>query len=679
LVNFDSNSEFYHFNNRIIMKKILILSVVLTALIAGCADNKEIVEEQQTGKERTITLTASMPDEGSETAPAMGAETRIALTPDGKNIKLTWQAGDQLQLCFVQGSTKVKQTVAVSDISVDGKRATFDITIPAEITTGTFDLYGMYGGGGLSDTDPTIAILPTGLSLAGDLTGVQDQKHVMLKFSQTGIDVNNPSISVTFSHLGSLFSVRLKNTSASSWDGISKIKIIADTGGWLYGGENGGVQYDLVSGTFVSGPVSNNYMAFSLSSPINLPAGEEKQFWGWYPPVSDVPSLRLEVFSSDAILAQSSNSRPSRDASSGKSYYFYAVWDGTLLKFADDAFSPRSMMEDLSVTGDIMHAAEGTDFIGIVYSKSGSVYYNAAKFDGTWTGETLLGEGTEARIAIDGGNHPHVVYTSGGQIIYRTTSDGTTWNTANITSNYGGTCSRPDISVDTEGYADISYTDSKGGDGDGYNDIMYAQNSSGTFVKTLFFNGYYYYSSGSVDAAYYNKNSYIAIDQSGGPFVITHQRTMNRALSSTYNNYSVVVKSTNASGGTAGTSGDTHDVYDIAFNGTDVVALFKDNNVNRTAVLQTSGTTINFTNSSDIATTGVTPTSLSVNASHTVMSGYVGTGPNLFTKYDAYENTYSEITIKSGTKPAVVNVYGIFYVVYTDNAGSVKIVRVKTS
>lgn len=663
------------------MKKILILSVVLTALIAGCADNKEIVEEQQTGKERTITLTASMPDEGSETAPATGAEPRIALTPDGKNIKLTWQEGDQLQLCFVQGGTTVKQMVTVSDISVDGKRATFDITIPAEITTGTFDLYGMYGGGGLSDTDPTIAILPTGLSLAGDLTGVQDQKHVMLKFSQTGIDVNNPSISVTFSHLGSLFSVRLKNTSASSWDGISKIKIIADTGQWLYGDENGGVQYNLVSGTFVSGPVSNNYMAFKLSSPIKLPAGEEKQFWGWYPPVSDVPSLRLEVLnSSDQILAQSSNSRPSRDASSGKSYYFYAVWDGTLLKFADDAFSPRSMMEDLSLTGDIMHAAEGTDFIGIVYSKSGSVYYNAAKFDGTWTGETLLGEGTEARIAIDGSNHPHVVYTSGGQIIYRTTSDGTAWNTASITSNYNSSCSKPDIVIDANGYAHISYTDGNG-NGDGYRDIMYAQNSSGTFVKTLFFNGFFDdYGGSSGYAEYYDKNSYIAIDQDGEPFIITHQRTLSKQPRWQDNNYYVVVKSSSASGKTSGTyKTDPNDTYDIAFNGTDVVALFKDNNVNRTAVLQTSGTTINFTNSSDIATTGVTLTSLSVNASHTVMSGYVGTGPNLFTKYDAYENTYSEITIKSGTKPAVVNVYGIFYVVYTDNAGSVKIVRVKTS
>lgn len=659
------------------MKKILILSVVLTALIAGCADNQEIVEEQQTGKGRTITLTASMPDEGSETAPATGAEPRIALTPEGKNIKLTWQEGDQLQLCFVQGGTKVKQTVTVSNIFPDGKRATFGITIPPAITTGTFDLYGVYGGGGLSDTDPTIAILPTGLSLAEDLTGVQNQKHVMLKFSQTGIDVNNPSISVTFSHLGSLFSVRLKNTSASSWDGISKIKIIADTGGWLYGGENGGVQYNLVLGTFVSGPVSNNYMAFSLSSPINLPAGEEKQFWGWYPPVSDVPSLRMEVLnSSNAILAQSSNSRPSRNASSGKSYYFYAVWDGTLLKFADDAFSPRSMMEDLSVTGDIMHAAAGTDFIGIVYSKSGSVYYNAAKFDGTWTGETLLDQGTEARIAIDGSNHPHVVYTSGGQIIYRTTSDGTAWNTASITSNYGGTCSSPDISVDAEGYADISYTDSNG-NGDGYRDIMYAENSSGTFVKTLFFNGYYYYSGGSRQAAYYDKHSYIALDGDDQFSIITWMHSIYGGLGWIDHSYSVVVKSTNASGGTAGTSGDTHDVYDIAFNGTDVVALFKENNVNKTAVLQTSGTTINFTNSSDIATTGVIPTSLSVNASHTVMSGYVGS--TLFTKYDAYENTYSEITIKSGTKPAVVNVYGIFYAVYTDNAGSVKIVRVKTS
>ncbi|HPD43638.1 MAG TPA: hypothetical protein PKZ45_05210 [Dysgonamonadaceae bacterium] len=665
------------------MKKILILSVVLTALIAGCADNKEIVEEQQTGKGRTITLTASMPDEGSETAPATGAETRIALTPDGKNIKLTWQASDQLQLCFVQGSTKVKQTVAVSDISVDGKRATFDITIPAEITTGTFDLYGMYGGGGLSDTDPTIAILPTGLSLAGDLTGVQNQKHVMLKFSQTGIDVNNPSISVTFSHLGSLFSVRLKNTSAASWNDIAKIKIIADADAaeWLYSGEDGGVQYNLVSGTFVSGPVNSNYMAFDLSSPIKLPAGGEKQFWGWYPPVSDVPSLRLEVLnSSDQILAQSSNSRPSRDASSGKSYYFYAVWDGTLLKFADDAFSPRSMMEDLSVTGDIMHAAEGTDFIGIVYSKTGSnnIYYNAAKFDGTWTGETLLGEGTEARIAIDGGNHPHVVYTTGGQIIYRTTSDGTTWNMDSITSNYGGTCSSPDISVDAEGHADISYTDSNG-DGDGYRDIMYAENSSGTFVKTLIFNGFYDdYGGSSAYAEYYNKKSYIAIDQSGGPFVVTHRQAIIKAPGWNDNKYHVVVKSSSASGETSGTyKTDLNDSYDIAFNGTDVVALFKDNNVNKTAVLQTSGTDINFTNSSDIATTGVTPTSLSVNASHTVVSGYVGS--TLFTKYDAYENTYSGITIKSGTKPAVVNVYGIFYAVYTDNAGSVKIVRVKTS
>lgn len=661
------------------MKKILGISIiVLIALITSCADNKEIVELQQSAKGRTLSLTAVMPNDESGVASSSSSETRIALTPEGKNIKLTWEAGDQLQLCFVQGDTKVKQTVTVSTISEEGKHATFDITVPGEISTGTFDLYGVYGGGGLSDTDPTIAILPSNLSLAGDLTGVQTNKHVMLKFSQTGIDANSPSISVTFSHLGSLFSVRLKNASTESWNDIAKIKIIADNGGWLYGDKDGGVQYNLALGTFVSGPVNSNYMAFNLSSPINLPAGDEKQFWGWYPPVSDVPSLRLEVLnSSDGILAQSANSRPSRTASSGKSYYFYAVWDGSLLKYADDAFSARPMMEDLTIAGsDVLHAAEGTDFIGIVYSRSGTIYYNAAKFDGTWAGETSLGTGTEARIAIDGNNHPHVVYTSGGNIIYRTTSDGSTWSSATISSMYGGTCYMPDIAVDADGYAHISYTDGNG-NGDGYRDIMYAENSSGTFQKTLIFNGYYEYMSGSKWGSYYEKNSYIALDGNDQYNILTWEHSMNGAIGWTDHNYYVVVKSSMASGRTDGTyNTDPNDVYDIAFNGTNFVALYRDNNVNRTAVLQTSGTTINFTNSSAIATASVAPTSLSVNASHTVVGGYVGS--NLFTKYDTSENTYSDITIKSGTKPMVVNVYGTFYVIYTDNGGNIKIIRAKT-
>lgn len=457
---------------------------------------------------------------------------------------------------------------------------------------------------------------------------------------------------------------------------------MADTGGWLYGDENGGVQYDLVEGSFVSGPVTNKYMTFNLSVPVDLAAGEEKQFWGWYPPVmsGQIPSLRLEVLNgSDAILAQSANGRPARSASAGMSYYFYAVWDGTLLKFATDAFSARPIMEDLTVTGgDILHAAEGTDFIGIVYSKSGTIYYNAAKFDGTWAGETSLGTGTEARIAIDGNNHPHVVYTSGKNIIYRTTSDGTTWSTASITSNYGSSCYKPDIAIDGNCYAHISYTDGNGNN-DGYKDIMYAENSSGTFQNKVIFNGYYNdYGGGSGYAQYYEKKSYIAIDGSAGYYVITHERDYSKYSGGGDNYYYVIVKSNTASGGTSKTyKTDPNDVYDIAFSGTDVVALFKDNNVSKTAVLQTSGTKINFTNASEIATTNVTPTSLSANASHTVVCGYVGT--NLFTKYDTYENTYSDITIKSGTKPAVVNVYGVFYVVYTDNAGNVKIMRVKTS
>ena len=107
----------------------------------------------------------------------------------------------------------------------------------------------------------------------------------------------------------------------------------------------------------------------------------------------------------------------------GRAYHLYALWDGTSLYFTDDTFTPPA----LPLTGNLMHADGGDDFIGVVYSKGdGNVYYNSTKNGNTWLGETLLGTGTEARIAIDqiaGSYKPHVVFTSDNKIAY-TTFDG---------------------------------------------------------------------------------------------------------------------------------------------------------------------------------------------------------------------------------------------------------------
>lgn len=73
-----------------------------------------------------------------------------------------------MQLLFLQGETKVKQIVTVKNISTDRKKADFDIILPESINEGLFDLYGVYGGGGLSDTDPALAVLPANPGTAGE-------------------------------------------------------------------------------------------------------------------------------------------------------------------------------------------------------------------------------------------------------------------------------------------------------------------------------------------------------------------------------------------------------------------------------------------------------------------------------------------------------------------------------
>ena len=139
-----------------------------------------------------------------------------------------------------------------------------------------------------------------------------------------------------------------------------------------------------------------------------------------------------------------------------------------------------------------MHADGEGNFIGVVYSKGdGKVYYNSTQ-DGanTWLGETLLGTGTEARLVIDGSNHPHVVFTTNdGKIAYHK-HNGTEWSTEYITTNNAGTCQNP-ISpwMAAEGVYYLYRYARTERDQTNQADIMYATNSSGTFVKTVIYNG----------------------------------------------------------------------------------------------------------------------------------------------------------------------------------------------
>ena len=343
------------------MRKNLFPILTLAIMVAfGACSNEEILQDTNSGTNlgdgRTLTLTASMPDEPTTSTPkeitastTNEPTTRIGLEQKtDKTIALTWEAGDELQLVFVHETTKNKVvstvTIKEQDIINDGKKAKFDIALPDGFDTGEFNLYGVYGRGELTGT---IVTLPSNAGNATSLDGIEDtsvqiRKDVMLSFASTNIDATNPNVSVVFNHLGSLFSITLKNTGEASLDNLQEALLVGVTEGnvnWAYNATGDAQSYDLATGKFQNIESAGNQISFKAS--INsLPAAGETTFWAWYPPLTDKkwPALQLQLKGTSTDLATSANTLPARTAltAADKAFYFYATWDGAALNFASE-------------------------------------------------------------------------------------------------------------------------------------------------------------------------------------------------------------------------------------------------------------------------------------------------------------------------------------------------------
>lgn len=318
----------------------------------GACSTEELLQETSpgitSGAERTLLLTTSMPEEPT---------TRVDLEQNAdKSINLTWETGDELQLVFVQGVNKLKQTVRVKNISEGGKKAGFDVVLP-NASTGfddneIFDLYGVYGGGGIDISDGNLnAILPSNLadatSLAGDeATSIKNRKDVMLYFECFDVDlkVDNPHIAVTFKHLGSLFCVSLKNEGDTNLEDFLGVQLTGINSGdkkWAYNTGEGVHSYNLETEEFQNKEAAGNFIFFKAVQ-NSLPAGETITIWGWYPPLTGKawPELKLELITSQPPI-MSGNTLPARPypTPAGKCYYFYAAWNGTSINFTNDSFT----------------------------------------------------------------------------------------------------------------------------------------------------------------------------------------------------------------------------------------------------------------------------------------------------------------------------------------------------
>ena len=315
-------------------------------------NDKELSPEINPNTGRTLSLTATMPGDNPTTRVALTQEDDLAIT-------LTWEEGDELQLVFVQGEIKIKKTVTVDNISDGGVKAQFDIELPTEIT-GNFDLYGVYGGDQPSlildvdlpkvasravgsEDNPTDVILPKNSGMVTSLKDLETKENVMLYFENKGIEITDSEVLVEFKHLGSIFSITLKNTGVPKIENIAEVRLVGiDNVGntnWAYNSEVGGQIYDLVSGKFQNIETAGNYISFKADE-STLEGGESITFWGWYPPLPGVvwPKLKLELRNaSGAVLKTSANSKLARTEApvAGKYYYLNAIWDSFYLKFAN--------------------------------------------------------------------------------------------------------------------------------------------------------------------------------------------------------------------------------------------------------------------------------------------------------------------------------------------------------
>lgn len=316
------------------IKRFYLLATMATVLLlTGCSEEvtSTLHGLENKHRKRTISLTTAMPGER--------AQTRIALEQDGKSIALTWEEGDEIQLSFIQGNTKIKQTVEIRNISGDGKTAAFDIVIPSEIE-GTFTLYGVYGGGGIDDDNPVLVKLSSNTGNAQSLEQVQERDDVMLYFSEELDTEGDLNANVTFEHLGSLFSITIKHVGTKPLENLAKARLISTTD---FGA--GGGTFNMEEGTF-SDP-TNDYISFT--APENtLTSGDSITFWGWYPPQGNNevwPELQLQLLdNNETVLAETSVGKErATPTETGKTYYFYALWDNDAgtngnLQFTDSTY-----------------------------------------------------------------------------------------------------------------------------------------------------------------------------------------------------------------------------------------------------------------------------------------------------------------------------------------------------
>ena len=310
------------------MKKTVFLLALCSIILAGCSDNYNTTGQDEAGAQ-VISITATMP----EKAEPAGSGTRALLEQDALDIQLIWEVDDEIQFFFVYGDNKKARVVTeVSSVSADGKSAFFSLTLPDDISY-PFDLYGVYGGGGLSTVpgEEHLAVLPTHAnSVAKSLEELGTNNGVMLSFEKKGIG-EETAISGTFTHIGSIFKIQLANIGTTNLNDVKKLEFTSSSPIGAHINQEGSGTYDITTKTFSGTVTTATALSFELAAATTINAGTSLDFVSWFPVTeSDWPEMVIDIYDSTNSKINTSSANVHTRTSppvNGAAYYFYTTYE----------------------------------------------------------------------------------------------------------------------------------------------------------------------------------------------------------------------------------------------------------------------------------------------------------------------------------------------------------------
>jgi hypothetical protein len=151
----------------------------------------------------------------------------------------------------------------------------------------------------------------------------------------------------------------------------------------------------------------------------------------------------------------------------------------------------------------------------VTYGRDGNIYLKE------WIGsEEFVGTGTSPVIAVGSWGIVHIAYENGWNIMYAK-------KTSSWISEIVATGNSVDIDVDSGNFAHVVYQTNS--DGDGYAELAYSKNTSGSFVQTIFADGWYsWWDWWGSTADYYESIPLIKIDANWNYHIVYQHHHIDR-------------------------------------------------------------------------------------------------------------------------------------------------------